>query len=111
MKALIDLASVICEMDPDLRLTSRPAKREVGRLLVDIGDTCTCIVRNNPAMRNPMDFMVLLTVFTLVLVALGRILGVPATAASQSTSPPSVRLSSTYWAAAVHRLLVNLTCH
>ncbi|KAK3339521.1 hypothetical protein B0H65DRAFT_476722 [Neurospora tetraspora] len=42
---------------PNRRMTSRPAKREVERLLVDIVDTCTRLVRENPAMMNPMDFM------------------------------------------------------
>ncbi|KAK3487913.1 uncharacterized protein B0T23DRAFT_446862 [Neurospora hispaniola] len=39
---------------PNMRMT---AKREVERLLVDIVDTSTRLVRNNVAMLNPYDFM------------------------------------------------------
>lgn len=42
---------------PNMRMTARPAKREVERLLVDIVDTSTRLVRDNTAMLNPYDFM------------------------------------------------------
>ncbi|EGO59256.1 hypothetical protein NEUTE1DRAFT_136320 [Neurospora tetrasperma FGSC 2508] len=51
------LQVLVERVHPNMRMTSSPAKQEVERLLVDIVDTSTRLVRNNTAMLDPVDFM------------------------------------------------------